>query len=212
MRIAPFLELIDTLGVDVTCCQELTRYVASEVRKAMPWGDLCHDRLYRGVGIAAKRPVEVTRFSMPKRDGWSIQLEPPDWPQLQAPINIVNVHILGPHLWPYFPNPLRRSHQLRALFAHLDRFGETPFAVLGDFNASPSWPFYKKMAMRYQDAAAKLTPQADPEPTWPNWPRLGVSGLLRIDHCFLAGLRAYNVQVVDIPGSDHFGLLVELGY
>jgi endonuclease/exonuclease/phosphatase family metal-dependent hydrolase len=46
--------------------------------------------------------------------------------------------------------------------------------------------------------------------TWPYMPWLGIKGLLRIDHCFLWKLSAERARILEIPGSDHLGLLVDI--
>ena len=206
----PLTQLLETLSVDVVCAQESNRTLGSAMAELLPEGNLHEAWRYRGVGFGARRAVKLSRFAMPRRDGWAVELSPTVWTGLSESLTIVNVHILGPHLWPYFPNPLRRRQQLKALAGFLDDLDGRPFAVLGDFNASPLWPFYRFMKKRYQDAALSADRDRPAPPTWPHWPRLGIRGLIRIDHCFLSRLRARSSKLVELPGSDHFGLLVDL--
>jgi endonuclease/exonuclease/phosphatase (EEP) superfamily protein YafD len=77
-------------------------------------------------------------------------------------------------------------------------------------NASPAWPFYRRMAERWDDIVARSAADSDtnPTPTWawrPGWPRL-----LRIDHVFGSGVRAVATQVVPIRGTDHAAVVVDL--
>lgn len=203
--------LISSESIDLVCAQELSEELAEVISVLLPHGDMSHDQIHRGNGIASLLPIETIRIPMPKRDGWIARLSLQHWQQLPFPVDVVNVHISGPHVWPYFPHPVRRKAQLEALLTDRDRSIDVPCAILGDFNASPIWPVYKKMSARFVDGALEGS-GADQKlgGTWPNLPWLGIKGLLRIDHCFLWMLSAANARIVDIPGSDHLGLLVEI--
>ena len=201
------VEVVNEYDIDVVCAQELTRSLADRLASVLPHGELNHAGIHRGNGIAARRPVRIRKIAMPKRDGWRAILEPDHWRRLESEIDIVNVHVSGPHTWPYFPNPVRRSEQLRAVFADRRQRQGVPCAILGDFNASPAWPVYRKMAKRFTDAAVANDAAS---PTWPVLPTFGFAGLIRIDHCFTDRLAASAVRVIAIAGSDHGGLLVDL--
>ena len=84
----------------------------------------------------------------------------------------------------------------------------TPRAIVGDFNATPWWPAYRAIAAHYRDAAGDLPGR--PPRTWPNLSAVGLPGLLRIDHCFVSGMRAERSERIPLPGSDHYGLCVDL--
>ncbi len=106
--------------------------------------------------------------------------------------------------------PSRRG-QLQQLLSFLDEQPLLPKAILGDFNSSPIWPVYRRLAARLTDAAAAVAPDSGPRPTWPHFPWLGIRGLIRIDHCFLTtGLSALSARVVPVRGSDHLGLCVDV--
>jgi endonuclease/exonuclease/phosphatase (EEP) superfamily protein YafD len=208
---AALVDRIEELGVDVACVQELGRSVSEALARALPGGRLGPDDISRGLGIACRYPARVETFPLPKRDGWVARLAPESWDQLAEPVEIVNVHILGPHTWPYFPSPHTRAGQLRGLLEFLDRDPHTPRAVLGDFNSSPIWPLYRRMRARLADAVLQAERVGGVcAPTWPHVPRLGLSGLIRIDHCFVSGLTAVDARPVAIPGSDHLGLCVDV--
>ncbi len=204
-------DLIATERIDMVCAQELSVELCDVISALVPYGDLSHDQIHRGNAIASRYPIEMGRIRMPKRDGWVAKLSPQHWQNLAVPVEVVNVHISGPHLWPYFPHPVRRRAQLDALLKDRERSTEVPHAIFGDFNASPIWPVYKRMSARYADGALEAG-DADPEfnATWPYVPRLGIKGWLRIDHCFLWRLAAERARIVEIPGSDHLGLLVDI--
>ncbi|MGH8223426.1 MAG: endonuclease/exonuclease/phosphatase family protein [Woeseiaceae bacterium] len=201
------LGIVERDGVDIVCAQELSRPLAAALSRHLPYGDVTHEQIVRGNGIASRFPVDISRIRMPKRDGFVAALSPQHWGGLPCPIEIVNVHISGPHLWPYFPHPVCRHRQLEALLAERAARVDVPHAILGDFNSSPIWTVYRRMAARYVDAMAA---SGTPRNTWPRVPALGIRGLLRIDHCFLRGLAARATAVVELPGSDHFGLRVDL--
>ncbi len=207
------IEVIERLRVDVACVQELSPRIADALSRVLPEGRMAPGprRRSRGLGIACRYRARVDRFPLDLRDGWAARLSPADWPRLRAPIEIVNVHVMAPHSWPYFPRRCTRRRQLAQLLRFLDQEPEVPRAVLGDFNSSPIWPFYRRFAARFTDAAEAVASDGAPPPTWPHLPALGIKGLIRIDHCFLSGLNPQSARVVPIRGSDHLGLCVDVG-
>ena len=82
--------------------------------------------------------------------------------------------------------------------------------VAGDFNASPAWPVYRRVAGRLEDAAVLVAKERGGRPSRTWGPAPGTPRLLRIDHVFVEGVRPVDTRVVTIPGSDHSGLLVEV--
>ena len=204
-------DAIESHAVDVVCAQELSKPLAGTISEILVHGDLSHDQVHRGSGTASRHPVSVGRIATPMRDSWHVALEPEHWSGLDRRMEILNVHISAPHLWPYFPRRVRRSVQLAAVMDYWKRTAETPHAVVGDFNSTPLWAVYRKMASVYADGALN---SGNPHPaiggTWPYMPGIGIKGLIRIDHCFLWKLSARQVQTIEIAGTDHLGLLVEL--
>lgn len=208
---AALINLINKEGIDIVCAQELSIGLAEALSGELPFGNMSHDQISRGNGIASRYPVEMGRIRMPKRDGWVARLSPQHWQNLPFLIEVVNVHLSGPHLWPYFPNPVRRRAQLEALLEDRERRSGVPHAIFGDFNSSPIWPVYKRMSARYADGALEAgNGKLGFRGTWPYMPWIGIKGLFRIDHCFLWKLSAERAHVMEIPGSDHLGLLVDI--
>jgi len=208
---AALIALIAHLQVDVVCVQELRPRLATVLSQVLPHGQLGTQRYHRELGIACRYEAEVGQFPLPKRPGWVARLSPAHWPQLRTPIDIVNVHMKAPHMRPYARSLALRRGQLSGLLHFLAREPHIPRAILGDFNASPLWPVYRRLASRFTDAAAAVADgHGKPHPTWPHLPALGLKGLIRIDHCFLSHLSALEVQVVPIAGSDHLGLCVDI--
>jgi len=193
--------------VDIVCAQEVSPDLAASLLNILPYGDVDRPGLKRDNGIVSRLPIELDVIDMPGRMGRVASLSPEHWPQLQHRLQIATVHIQAPQKWPWFPNPVRRRDQLAALLRYRDK-ASCPYAVLGDFNASPAWPLYRQMAARHQDAA--LLAQSTVKATWPAISQWGFSGLFRIDHCFLHRLGIASFRTVALPGSDHSGLLVDL--
>jgi len=208
---AALVDLVERMQIDVVCVQESTPDLAEALAEVLPAGGIESGPISRGLGIAARRPVEIETFPLPKRGGFVARLDPSHWSDLDHAIQIVNVHIMAPQTWPYFPNRHTRHGQMNGLLEFLDRAPQTPRAILGDFNASPLWPVYRRMASRYTDAAAACAGRgASPRATWPNLSAVGLGALIRIDHCFVSRLTPLRTQVVPIEGSDHCGLCVDL--
>jgi endonuclease/exonuclease/phosphatase family metal-dependent hydrolase len=207
---AALTAILEDLRVDVACFQELGPGLAQTIAKVLPEGRLAPDDIHRGLGIASRRAAEVERLPLPARDGWVARLSPAHWPELSEPIEIVDVHIVGPHTWPYFPRRHTRGGQLAGLLRFLDERPHVPRAILGDFNASPLWPVYRRLSARLTDSVVARHRRAHRSPTWPHVPAIGLTGLIRIDHCFLSKLVAVDTRVVPIPGSDHLGLCVDV--
>ncbi|MBO6576787.1 MAG: endonuclease/exonuclease/phosphatase family protein [Rhodothermales bacterium] len=202
---AAFVEVLISNEVDVACVQELGASLADPIASVLPHGGLFPNEATRGLGIATRHPVEIASVPIPKRPGVSALLDPAHWPGLPRPMEVINWHVMGPHTWPYFPNPNTRRAHLRQLDEWMWQHPQMPRAVLGDYNASPIWPFYRAMRSRLEDAVLL---SGDPPPR--TWPALGLGGLIRIDHCFVSGLTCTRARRVELPGSDHFGLLVDL--
>jgi endonuclease/exonuclease/phosphatase family metal-dependent hydrolase len=152
----------------------------------------------------------VQSLSLPRREARVAELAPTEWPGLGRSVEVVNVHIHAPHMFPWWRSLGIRRGQVRALARYLDEAPPTPRVVLGDFNATPLWPAYRRMARRLQDAARLHAASRGRAPgrTWGPW--AGAPRLLRIDHAFVSGLEVAEVRVVPVTGSDHSGLLVDL--
>jgi len=208
-----FSELLEALAVDIACLQELGAQQAREIARVLPHGLLEPSATpgdHRGMGIAARRPLSVRRLALPRRDGRLALLAPREWPELEATLELVNVHIQAPHLFPQWRSLALRSEQLASLLPHLDAAPDGPRVLCGDFNATPLWPVYRALAARLPDLAlthARLRGGA-PAATWGPWP--GAPRLLRIDHVLGSGVLAASVRVLPLEGGDHSALVVDL--
>lgn len=82
--------------------------------------------------------------------------------------------------------------------------------LLGDFNATPYWPWYARMASQFTDAAVTVASKTGSalRPTW--GPRPGDAKLLRIDHGFLRGVDVEAFEVLNVLDSDHSAIVMDL--
>jgi endonuclease/exonuclease/phosphatase family metal-dependent hydrolase len=204
-----FAALATRLQADVVAVQELAAAQAEALAAVFPHGHLDPRDDFNGGGIASARPAEVTRLPIRRRDGFRAELSPEHWPELHAPLEIYGVHLDAPHT-DFGLGLLRRRPQYRDLARHLDAPYRAGRVVVGDFNATPSWPLYWRMSSRMQDAALMVARRRGERParTWGPWP--GAPRLLRIDHGFLAGVEAESFRIVEIPGSDHSAVLLDV--
>jgi len=202
-----FADLVRACGAEVVAVQELGRTQAEALGRVLAHGHLEPRRDAMGMGIALARPARLARIPLGWRDAHAAELDPAAWPGLAAPLEVLNLHLRNPL------TPSRthlRSLQLRHLLAHLDASPARPRVLLGDLNATPLWPVYRRLAARLDDLALRFARRrgARPEPTWPRG--LGPLRALRIDHCLARGCEALAVEVHELRGSDHCALFVEL--
>jgi endonuclease/exonuclease/phosphatase family metal-dependent hydrolase len=202
--------VIDERAVDVAALQELGPDQARAVSEVLPFGKLEPATDCNGMGIALRRPGEVRRLPLRHRDARVAELEPGEWPHLPEPLEVINLHIQAPHLFPPWETFRRRREQVRGVAGYLASAPRSRRLVAGDFNASPAWPAYRRLVSLLPDAIdahARRRGQRPPA-TWGPWP--GARGLFRIDHVLAMGLEVTHAEIVLLPGSDHRGVLVEL--
>lgn len=203
------IELIRKHRVDVFAAQELGFENAEAISSELPHGLLEPHEHFMGMGIASRAPVETSRIPLPHRDARRAQLAPTDWPGLEQPVCLVNVHFQAPHAMRPFPSLWLRRRQAQAFEAFLLANPSEARCVVGDYNATPAWPLYRRLRRHLEDAAVHAA-RREGRPVRPTWgPRAGSRRLLRIDHALVRGLEVESFQVVDIPGSDHSGILFE---
>jgi endonuclease/exonuclease/phosphatase family metal-dependent hydrolase len=204
-----FARLVASLEPDAVAVQELVPRHADALARVLPWGLLAPARDYSGMGVALARPGRVTRLSLPCRDAFVAELGP-ESRDGAGRVELINVHLMAPHIPPPWRALAVRRAQVRGLLAYLDAVPRPRRALVGDLNATPMWPAYRRLAARLGDgalAAARLR-GARPGRTWglgPAAPRL-----FRIDHVLLGGLAARDVRVVPVPGGDHHAVVADL--
>ena len=84
--------------------------------------------------------------------------------------------------------------------------------MVGDFNSTPIWPVYRRIASHLTDAAVAAAKKLNRRPanTWGPWH--GSPRLLRIDHGFVRGVEVEQFHVVDIPMSDHSAVVMDVSF
>ena len=202
-----FRELLKDLDPDVVLVQELSFRAANVLTESLPHGMLVPAPGYEGRGLALRAPGHMQILPMAYRDGLIARLGPPAWP---ASVEIVNVHMANPIVWPPWASLRLRSQQLEALITHVA--APAVRVVAGDFNASPAWPVYRRVASRLDDAAKLFAKQQGTSPARTWGPTPGAPRMLRIDHVFVERLQPLDIRTVAVPGSDHSGLMVDVQF
>jgi len=196
--------VIDEVDPDVVAVQELGTAAAQVIEASHPHGKLDPREDFFGLGIAAKRPVTVERLVVPERAGWVARLDPDDWPELDGPIEVIDIHLLNPLERPWKATQTTRRQQIAGARDRVEATG-LPSVIVGDMNSTPLWPEYKLLAQIGTDAA-KETGTA--KRTWfqpVHGPRV-----LRIDHSFVRGLTPITTFVRRVRGSDHLALITDI--
>ncbi len=196
--------VIADAGPDVVVTQEMGTRSASVIRETHCHGHLDpRDDLF-GMGIASKYPVVVEQLALDERPGWVARLDPDAWPNLEQPLDVLDVHLVNPVDRPWLATRDTRRRQIAQISAFLDG-RDAASVIVGDMNASPLWPEYRLLAELGTDVAlATSTTRRTWAPmTW--GPRL-----LRIDHAFVAGARPVTTSVVRLRGTDHNALIVDI--
>lgn len=206
-----FADLVMALAVDVVCVQELTPDQADALARVMPHGELDPNNDFTGMGIAMRRPAKIHRVPLTCRDVRVATLEPCEWPGLNGPLELANLHMAAPHTVRPKMGLGLRFKQMRDLLPWLGRDDKPKQRVMvGDYNATPVWPVYRQIAAHLRDAAVEVARRRGerPRPTWGPW--AGSPRLLRIDHAMVEGVEVEDVQVVHVPGSDHSAVVVDV--
>jgi endonuclease/exonuclease/phosphatase family metal-dependent hydrolase len=196
--------VLDGVAPDVLAVQELQRPNADVIDQAFPWHGLeAHDETL-GNGVASQWPATITRLPLAYRSGWVLRLDPGSAPGLERPFELINVHLANPIRRPWTRSVRARRHQVAALLHHVEAENVARVAV-GDFNASPAWPAYRRIAARLTDGAEAVGTAVR---TWrfQGW----TPPLLRIDHAFGEGVEFLATETIAIPGADHLGLVVTI--
>lgn len=206
------VELIQRHRIDVLAVQELSAEAAEAISAELPYGQLePHARGddFLGMGIALRQPAAYEQIPLHFRPARRVVLDPAEWEGLARPFELVNVHIHAPHSIRPFPSFLVRHRQMNDFERFIDKEPSDARVVVGDFNATPLWSVYRRMARRFSDGAV-LCAEREGRPVEPTWgPSPRSPRLLRIDHAMVRGLELDTFQVIDIPGSDHSGLLFD---
>jgi endonuclease/exonuclease/phosphatase (EEP) superfamily protein YafD len=203
-----FAELVRREDAAVVAVQELGPRLADTLAALLPHGKLEPTPDGMGMGMALSRPATVERLALPHRDARVARLAPEHWPELRERVEVMNVHISAPHT--RVPRSWRdRRGQVAGLEAYLAA-APGPRALVGDLNATPAWPAYRRLAALLDDAAALVAARegCSAARTWGPGP--GTPRMLRIDHVLVDALAVLAFRVVPLPGSDHSAVVVDL--
>jgi len=205
-------DLIAGLDADAVALQELTPEQADAVARILPHGQLDPARNYTGMGIALREPAPVRRIGLPRRDARVAHI---DWQRpsgARIELEILNVHVQSPnhHSMPSWRALRARRAQLHGLVRYLRASPHRRRVMVGDLNATPLWPVYRRLAVGMTDAALAAARRhgRSVRPTWGPWS--GAPRLLRIDHAFVHGVAVADFHVVPVTGSDHSAIVVDL--
>lgn len=203
------VDLIREYGVDVFAAQELGPENAEAIASELPYGRLEPSQEVLGMGIALRRPADYQRIPLSLRDARRVLLTPSNWPELACPIDLINLHFHAPHALLPFPSWRVRAQQATDLERFLDDHPNEVRLLVGDYNATPHWPLYRRIARQFSDGALAAAQREGRTalPTWGPWS--GSPRMLRIDHAMVCGLDVENFRVVPIPGSDHSALVFD---
>jgi endonuclease/exonuclease/phosphatase (EEP) superfamily protein YafD len=203
------IELIRHHQVDVFAAQELGHDCAEAISSELPFGCLEPHETYQGMGIAMRYPGRYERIEMTYRDARRVVLDPKNWHGLERPVDLINVHFQAPHSLRPFPSARVRHRQASALETFVAANPSDARLVVGDYNATPAWPLYRRIARMFEDGAVASARKEGRRAaaTWGHSP--GSRRLLRIDHAMVHGLDVDGFRVVEIAGSDHSGILFD---
>ena len=205
-------ELVQALRADVVVLQEADPPHFEVLSADLPHGRFDPGEDHTGMGIALRGPAKTSAIPLAWRYAQQARLDPADWPELTRPLAIMNIHIAAPHVSrPPLYGFLLRRRQVRQLEAHFEEAFDDSHGtlVIGDFNATPLWPVYRRIAPLFTDAAIAVAQQLG-RPLEPTWGRPEGRRFLRIDHAFTRGVEHRDFQVVALPDSDHSAIVVDL--
>lgn len=159
----------------------------------------------RGMGMAARMPGEMRRAPFPNRDPVVGRFDGARWGL--PDVELVNVHLTNPISTPLTVSRRLRRQEATALEDLLaTRDDGVARVVVGDFNSSPLWPLYRRIAALATDGAVQAGTATR---TWGYFPRS--PRMLRIDHAFLqGGIRCTGTRLLQLAGADHRGLVIDL--
>jgi endonuclease/exonuclease/phosphatase family metal-dependent hydrolase len=202
-----FAALVEAVEPDVVTVQEIVPEQADALARLLPFGKLEPARDHKGMGIALKAAGSVRLLQLPYRSAFVAELS---WAGDGEPIEVLNVHLAAPHVHPIVQRIWDRRGQVRGIVAHLDATPRRRRVLVGDLNATPLWPAYRRLRERLDDAAAEAARRSGRRPgrTWGPWS--GALRLFRIDHVLVSGLVATETRVLPLQGSDHSALVADL--
>lgn len=196
-----FARVVDEEQPDIVVAVEMDPRAGRVLQERYDHRLLMPDPGFHGWGIASRHPAEF--WTEPAWRGGRAEVEVGS-----RRLNLAAVHITDPIFGNWRVNRRVRAQQVAALLDWGDSTRpEDPLVAAGDFNASPAWDVYRRLASRWDDLVLSAAKDAGrrPQPTW--GPRVR---LLRIDHVFGRRLTGFDPRVVRVRGSDHSAVVIDL--
>lgn len=189
--------VLDRVRPDFMAAQELAPETADVIVDRFPHGMIAPAVDHSGMALVGHEPLSVRRQPLPHRDALVAE----------GPAIMWCVHLANPVDAP--PPGRERRRQVSAL-ADLVEDSEGPALVVGDLNATPMWPAYRRLTRHLEDGVAEWARRNGrrPDRTWGYKPWM--PALLRIDHALVRDLKVHDSFTVRIPGCDHRGLVVDV--
>jgi endonuclease/exonuclease/phosphatase family metal-dependent hydrolase len=204
-RVVPsdLLRFLDAVRPDIVCAQEVGPDAARILNERFPYGAVEGGLDHEGRALVGLHPMGVTPLALPFRGGFVGRVE-----MEGRALEVISIHMANP-IDGFRGIPARRA-QLAALEPVLSR--RVDRVVVGDMNATPSWPTYRRLTRHLGDGVKLWAERTGnrPAPTWaksPGWP-----AMLRIDHVLTSGVEVSNVTVQWIAGLDHKAVTVDLAW
>lgn len=203
---ADLARVLDRFQPDLVAVQELSANAAPVLESWAVTALLDPRDDTTGMGVAVRAAAGLSRLDFPVRRPILARLSGDAW-ELACDVDVINAHVMNPLVRPLGLTRRIRSQELLGLREALSaESGADARVVVGDLNSSPAWPLYRSLSRIATDAAKQARTA---KRTW--GPQPGSPRMLRIDHAFLRGpLRAIRTQLVDLAGTDHSGLLVDI--
>ena len=194
---------IGILDPDIVAAQELGPDCARVLSVFYDHGVLEPGIDFAGRGLVGHRPFEVEELPIPRRSGLVGHLAGPRWNSGPHGLAIASVHLTNPTTRPLGKSRITRQRQVEWLGSYFSN--SRTHVILGDMNATPMWPLYRRLRVLGTDAARSA---GRPQRTWSLAP--WHPAMLRIDHAFVTGVSVLDVQTYKIRGSDHRALVVDI--
>jgi vancomycin resistance protein VanJ len=199
-----FRELIERHRPDVVGAQELGPDQAAVLEDHFDHGLVEPADDGEGRGLVARSVMHAGPLALPGRDGLRGLVT-----TRSGSLEVLAVHLLNPvDTW------RGRAPHRRGQVAELRRTIAAPVPgprlLIGDLNATPTWPAYRRLRRHLVDAVDRWS-QATGARLPKTWSRVpGGRPVLRIDHVLTHGLEATAVSVVPVTGSDHRAVIADL--
>lgn len=189
-------------GADVVSVQEVSEDWADALQTglcgAYPFAHLIPGARYHGIAFFSKQPFkQICTFDLAGTPVIEALFE------LEGgTVRLVTVHTTSPVSYGHFQ---QRNEQFEILARHLMNC-DTATIVVGDLNTVPWDGTYQRFC--YRTGLSSTTPFQQR-----TWPSLGPLAFIPLDHVLVSnGLALRSLRTVDIPGSDHRGLIAEIQF